>query len=125
MEIPLVQAIREEGRPIEEFSNSFRSRWLSEQKNYPNRESTLIGEKMMSDTQQLLEEFHQFALGRLSQEENDLELDDLLLQWYDSKESDAINATIRQGLLDMNAGLGKPAAVVSDEMRKKFGFGSE
>jgi len=79
----------------------------------------------MSDTQQLLKEFHQFALGRLSQGKNELELDDLMLQWYDSKESDEINATIRQGLVDMNAGLGKTADVVSIEMKKKFGFDSE
>ena len=79
----------------------------------------------MSVTQQLLEEFHQFALGRLSQGKNELELDDLMLQWYDSKESEEINATIQQGLVDMNAGLGKPAGVVSSELRKKFGFDSE
>lgn len=79
----------------------------------------------MSDTQQLLEDFHQFALGRLSQGQSELELDDLMLQWYDSKESEQINATIRQGLADMDAGLGKPASDVSDELRKKFGFNSE
>ena len=79
----------------------------------------------MSDTQQLLEDFYQFALGRLSQGQNELDLDDLMLQWYDSKESDQINATTRQGLADMDAGLGKPAGVVSDELRKKFGFNSE
>lgn len=79
----------------------------------------------MSDTQQLLEEFHQFALGRLSHGKTELELDDLMLQWYDSKESEEINATIRQGLVEMNAGLGKPPGVVSSELRKKFGFDSE
>ncbi len=75
----------------------------------------------MSDTQQLLEDFHKFALGRLSQGQNELELDDLMLQWYDSKESEEINATIRQGLADMDVGLGKPAGVVSDELSSKFG----
>ena len=79
----------------------------------------------MSDTQQLLEEFRQFALGRLSQGQSELELDDLMLQWYDSKESEQINDHIRQGLADMEAGLGKPAGVVSDELRKKFGFESK
>tara|TARA_R110002167_G_scaffold328389_1_gene534707 strand:+ start:655 stop:894 length:240 start_codon:yes stop_codon:yes gene_type:complete len=79
----------------------------------------------MSDTQQLLEEFHQFALSRLSQVNNELELNDLMLQWYDSKESDEINDAIRQGLANMDAGFGKPASVVSDELKKKFGFNSE
>ncbi len=79
----------------------------------------------MSDTEQFLEEFHQFALGRLSQGQNEVELDELMLHWYDSKESEQINATIRQGLADMEAGLGKPAHVVSDDLRKKFGFNAE
>lgn len=61
----------------------------------------------------------------MSQGKNELELDDLMLQWYDSKESEEINGTIRQGLVDMNAGLGKPAGVVSSELRKTFGFDSE
>lgn len=79
----------------------------------------------MSSKQQLLEDFYQFALGRLSQGQNELELDELMLHWYDSKESEQINATIRQGLADMDAGLGKPVDVVSDDLRKKFGFSAE
>jgi hypothetical protein len=79
----------------------------------------------MTDTQQLLEEFHQFALHRLSQVNRDIELDDLMLQWYDSKHSEQIDATIRQGLADMDAGLGKPAKLVSAELSKKFGFDAE
>ena len=79
----------------------------------------------MVDTQQQLKEFHQFALVRLSQLPYRVELDDLLLEWYDSKESDSINATIRQGLADMDAGKGKPADTVSRELRTKFGFPPE
>jgi len=79
----------------------------------------------MSSKQQLLEDFYQFALGRLSQGQNELELDELMLHWYDSKEGEQINATIRQGLADMDAGLGKPAHVVSDDLRKKFGFNAK
>ena len=79
----------------------------------------------MMDTQQQLEEFHRFALVRLSQTPNKIELDDLLLEWYDSKESDLIHATIRQGLANMEAGKGKPADAVSRELRSKFGFPTE
>lgn len=79
----------------------------------------------MSDTEQLLQDFHQFALGRLSQGQDEFELDELMLHWYDSKEGEQINATIRQGLADMEAGVGKTAHIVSDELRKKFGFDSE
>ena len=79
----------------------------------------------MLDTQQQLEEFHQFALGRLRQLPDEVELDDLLLQWYDSKDSESINAIIRQGLADMESGKGKPADAVSRELRSKFGFPTE
>ena len=76
----------------------------------------------MFDTQQQLEEFHQFALGRLKQMPDEVELDDLLLQWYDSKDSESINAIIRQGLADIKSGKGKPADDVSRELRSKYGF---
>ena len=79
----------------------------------------------MLDTQQQLEEFHQFALGRLRQLPDEVELDDLLLQWYDSKDAESINAVIRQGLADMESGKGKPADAVSRELRSKFGFPTE
>ena len=79
----------------------------------------------MLDTQQQLEEFHQFALVRLTQIPDEVELDDLLLQWYDSKDTDSINAIIRQGLADMESGKGKPADDVSRELRSKFGFPPE
>jgi len=79
----------------------------------------------MLDTQQQLEEFHQFALVRLRQMPDEVELDDLLLQWYDSKDSDSINAIVRQGLADMESGKGKPAGDVSRELRSKFGFPPE
>jgi len=79
----------------------------------------------MLDTQQQLEEFHQFALVRLTQIPDEVELDDLLLQWYDSKDTEPINAIIRQGLADMESGKGKPADDVSRELRSKFGFPPE
>ena len=79
----------------------------------------------MLDTQQQLEEFHQFALGRLRQLPDEVELDDLLLQWYDSKDAESINAVIRKGLADMESGKGKPADAVSRELRSKFGFPTE
>ena len=53
---------------------------------------------------------------------DEVELDDLLLQWYDSKDTESINAIIRQGLADIESGKGKPADDVSQELRSKFGF---
>jgi hypothetical protein len=81
--------------------------------------------KHMLDTQQQLEEFHQFALVRLRQVPDEVELDDLLLQWYDLKASESINAIIRQGLTDIESGKGKPADAVSRDLRSKFGFPPE
>ena len=52
----------------------------------------------MTDIQALLEEFRQFALSGVNESKNEIELDDLMLQWYDSKDAELINATIRQGL---------------------------
>ena len=79
----------------------------------------------MLDTQQQLEEFHQFALRRLRQMPDEVELDDLLLQWYDSKDTESINAIICQGLEDMESCKGKPADDVSRELRSKFRFPPE
>ena len=76
----------------------------------------------VTDIQALLEEFRQFALSRVNESKNEIELDDLMLQWYDSKDAELINATIRQGISDMDAGLGKPADVISHDLRSKFGF---
>ncbi len=77
---------------------------------------------MATETQQQLADFHQFAVARLSQTNSEIELDSLLLQWYDSKDSDRINVIIKQGLADIDAGLGKPADVVSRELRSRFGL---
>jgi hypothetical protein len=82
-------------------------------------------EKFMGITQSQLDEFHQFAIGRLSSESVEVQLDELLLQWYDSKDKDGINATIREGLADIEKGLGKPASVLASELRTKFGITSE
>ncbi len=79
----------------------------------------------MGITQNQLDEFHQFAIGRLHGESDEVQLDELLLQWYDSKNKDGINATIREGLSDIEKGLGKPASVFADEIRGKFGFSLE
>jgi hypothetical protein len=78
----------------------------------------------MSSIQQL-EDFHRFAQDRLKQADSEIELDDLMLQWYDARDKDQIDAIIQEGLAQMKQGLGKPADVVAAELRSKFGLTSE
>jgi hypothetical protein len=76
----------------------------------------------MTISSEQLEAFHRFALVRIEQAKEEIELDALLLEWYDQQHRGEINETIRQGLADIENGKGKPATIVSQELRTKFGL---
>lgn len=79
----------------------------------------------MSTTRDEIDRFHQFALDRLGGDDECLELDELVLLWYDSRDRDQVNAVIQQGLSDLEAGLGRPARQVMGELRDKHALPSE
>jgi hypothetical protein len=78
----------------------------------------------MSSIEQLVD-FHRFALSKLNQTDSEIELDDLMLEWYAARDRDQIDKVIQEGLGQMKEGLGKPAGFVSDELRSKFGLTTE
>ena len=75
----------------------------------------------MSKTREDLESFYQFAIARLNKG-SDTPLDELLMQWYDDRDRDAIHEAIRQELEDVEAGRVYPAHEVMEELRREFGI---
>lgn len=76
----------------------------------------------MPATKDQLDSFHRFAVDRLDKGPADLELDELLGEWYDKRERDDVNAVVRQGLADIESGLGRPAREVTEELRRTHGI---
>jgi predicted transcriptional regulator len=73
----------------------------------------------MAVTQDELDNFHRFATDRLRNGEADLTIDDLVIEWDSRRDRDEINAAIREGLADVDAGRTRPANEVTEELRKK------
>jgi len=73
----------------------------------------------MSVTQADLDQFHRFATAQLNTSTTDLSIDDLIIEWDSLRTREEINIAIREGLADIDAGRSRPAAVVTDELRKK------
>lgn len=76
----------------------------------------------MPATKDQLDSFHRFAVDRLDQGPANLELDELLVEWYDTRERDNVNAIVRQGLADIDSGLGRSAREVTEELRRTHGI---
>ena len=74
----------------------------------------------MAVTKEELQSFHDFACKQVERGNHDLSIDELLMQWLDTRERADINAVIRQGLDDIDAGGGRPARAVMDELRQKY-----
>ena len=70
-------------------------------------------------TQQELDAFHRFASARLGNGGSEQTWDDLLVQWESNRDRDDINAAIRRGLEDVEAGRHRPAEEVIEELRQK------
>ena len=78
----------------------------------------------MSTALQELNSFHQFALNSLRSRDEYVSLENLLETWRAQRERDEVNAAIRDGLADIEAGRYRPAAEVMEEFRKKHGIPS-
>ena len=73
----------------------------------------------MAVTQDELDSFHRFATERLRKSEEELTIDDLVIEWDSVRNREDINAAIREGLVDIDAGRTRPADQVTEEIRKK------
>jgi predicted transcriptional regulator len=73
----------------------------------------------MTVTQHELDSFHRFATDRLRRGEEEFTIDDLVIEWDSMRNRDQINAAIREGLADIDAGRTRPADQVTEELRRK------
>jgi predicted transcriptional regulator len=78
----------------------------------------------MSTALQELISFHQFALDSLRSCDEDVSLESLMETWRTQQERAEVNAAIREGLADIEAGRYRPASEVMEEFRKKHGIPS-
>lgn len=76
----------------------------------------------MPATLEDLEKFRIFAAAQMPDGASDLELAELILVWDRQRERDLANAAIRQGLVEIDAGLTRPIREVLNELRKEFGI---
>jgi predicted transcriptional regulator len=76
----------------------------------------------MSTALQELTSFHQFALDSLRSRDEDVSLEQLLETWRAQKEREEVNAGIRRGLAEMEAGKGIPLDDFLAEFDKKHGL---
>jgi hypothetical protein len=76
----------------------------------------------MATTREELESFRQYAARRLKDGESEPSLDDLLMEWADTRDREAINEAIRRGLTDVDAGRHEPADQAMEKIRSEFGF---
>lgn len=81
--------------------------------------ATITENEKMTVTQGELDSFHRFASERLTGE-GDLTIDDLVIEWDSTRNRDEINAAIREGLSDIDAGRTRSAKEVTEELRKKY-----
>jgi predicted transcriptional regulator len=75
-----------------------------------------------TSTQTDLEAFYSFVGQSLKQGEKDAVPEAVLEKWRAEREHDAVCDDIRQGIADMDAGLGIPLAEVAEKIRRKYGI---
>ena len=76
----------------------------------------------MAVTQQELDDFHQFASEWIQNGAAEISFDDVVTEWESRRDRDEINAAIRKGLADVDAGRHRPADEVMEELRQKHGI---
>lgn len=76
----------------------------------------------MAVTQDQLDDFHRFASDKLANGGADLSWDELFILWQSEYERDEVDAAIREGLADVEAGRVQPANEAMEEIRKEFDF---
>jgi hypothetical protein len=72
-----------------------------------------------------LESFQEFAEKKLAGSQATVSLDELFMQWHDSRCRDDINDAIRRGLADVEAGRYREADEAMETIRQEFGFAKE
>ena len=72
----------------------------------------------MAVTKEELDSFHRFANTVVDEGEAELSLEQLVIKWRANQRA-AVNDAIREGIADMNAGLGRPAGEVMEELSRK------
>ena len=73
----------------------------------------------MAVTQKELDNFHRFASEKLDAAGGGLSWDELFIQWQSLYERDDVNAAIRDGLADVDAGRHRAASEVMEELQRK------
>jgi predicted transcriptional regulator len=79
----------------------------------------------MSITTNEFENFANFSRAKLEIEANELTLDDLVIEWQSYQNREEINAAIREGLDDAQAGRHRPADEVMADLQKKHGLSTK
>ena len=79
----------------------------------------------MATTREDLNSFHDFVVGRLATGDTTAPLDELFIEWHDSRSREVIDDAIRRGLADLDAGRHAPADQVMDAIAKEFGLARE
>jgi hypothetical protein len=69
-----------------------------------------------------LDDFHRFAADEVRNSPESPEFKDLVREWLRRRERDEVNAIIRQGIADIDSGLGRPAREVMEELRAQHGI---
>ena len=72
-------------------------------------------------TQQDLDSFHNFALGKL-QNGGAESIAELARQWEIAREREEVNEALREATEDLKAGRYRPAEEVSRDIERKFNF---
>ena len=76
----------------------------------------------MSVTPTELEAFHRFGTEQLAKGDRDLSWDDLMILWESRKNRESVNAAIREGIADIEAGRYEPLDDAMKSMRDEFGI---
>jgi len=79
----------------------------------------------MAVTQAELDDFHQFASQRIGMVQPEITFDDLVVEWESIRDRQDINAAIREGLADVEAGRHRPAGEAIESLRQKYGLSAE
>ncbi len=78
----------------------------------------------MAVTEKEIDQFQQFARTKIADDGEELTWQELFNSWMlecpPTDERQQVNAIIRQGIADIDAGRTRPVEHVNDEMRKKY-----
>lgn len=78
----------------------------------------------MNLTEQDIDQFHDFAKAKLASSEQELTWQQLFQDWLleqpSEEQREELNAIIRQGIADIDAGRSQPAEEVHDTLRRKY-----